>query len=168
MRIVKEKVQVLRAIGAPGGAQAVEQAEQEVSVQKFEVVGIMDLKDLKIFTVKGDEVEKKKAAEKLTKGAMVVVSANGQKVDPSYLSLFKDDVLVLVSPDLIPKGNMPGYGWGGDPDEGVEVFPVPGIGFPVPPVGVPGAAGGGAGVEVAPAVIAVPAKAVDLPAKKKD
>jgi hypothetical protein len=40
------------------------------------------------------------ALKKLTDGGVVVVADDGQKVDPKYLKLLRDDVLVLVSPEL--------------------------------------------------------------------
>ena len=43
---------------------------------------------------------KEDALKKLAKGGTVVVSIDGTKVSPACLRVFKDDVLVLMSPDL--------------------------------------------------------------------
>lgn len=88
-------------------------------------VPLADLKDLKITTAAGKEVKAEDAVKKIIDGgAVVVASADGKPVDAKYLKLFKDDVLVLVSPQLATK---PG---GDDLIDGTEIpEPRP----PVPP-----------------------------------
>ena len=53
-----------------------------------------------IYTADGKEADKALALKKLADGGAVVVSANGQKVDPKYLRMFRDDVFVLAAPEL--------------------------------------------------------------------
>ena len=155
MRTEKQKVQMLRAIGGPNGAQQVQQVEQEMPVTKYVQLGLGDLKELKVYSADGKEVAVKDAVKKVSDGGLFVASANGRKVDSSYLKLFKDDVLVFVSPDLVPQGGNSGNGYGGGfttpgfPGGGPAIMPVPAL----PPQAVPG------GVQIqiaAPAVEIVP------------
>ena len=83
---------------------------------------------------------------------LFVASANGKKVDASYLKLFKDDVLVFVSPDLIPQG---GYNSGGMYPSPVMMPGGPAM-MPAMPVAPP-LPGGAIQIQIAPA------QAVDLP-----
>jgi hypothetical protein len=63
-----------------------------------------ELEKLTVFTADGKELNRATYLEKLTANAVVVVSADGQKVDPTYLKAFKDDTLVMVSPQLVVGG----------------------------------------------------------------
>ena len=169
MRTEKQKVTVFQVVGGPGGAQAVQPVEREVPVQKFVQLGLADLKDVKAYSADGKEVAIKDAVKKANDGGLFIASANGQKVDPVYLKLFKDDVLVFVSPDLVPQG---GYGYGGG------MYPPPGLPFngpgaipampialpPAPPIGGPG---GAVQIQVLPAVEVAPPALVPVE-KKKD
>ncbi|MBA4062131.1 MAG: hypothetical protein C0501_00165 [Isosphaera sp.] len=69
-------------------------------VQKAVPVELSEVKELKVYAADGKEVAVADAVKKLAAGGTVVVSADGQKVDPRHLKLFRDDVLVLVSPEL--------------------------------------------------------------------
>ena len=102
MRSVKAKVTRIQFQGGPNGQQVPVQVESEVTVQQHIRVELAELKDLKVYTPEGKEVDIKDAAKKLGETTMAIASVNGQKVDPGYLKMFKDDVLVLVSPDLAP------------------------------------------------------------------
>ena len=65
-------------------------------------VPLSEVKDLKITTAGGKTKEVADAVKgRLAKGGVVVVSADGKPVDPQHLKLFKDDVLVLVAPELV-------------------------------------------------------------------
>jgi len=165
-RTEKQKVMILRVVaGGPNGAQQVQQVEQEVPVANYLQLGLADLKDLKVYSAGGKEVPVKDAVKKVNDGGLFVASTNGKKVDPSYLKLFKDDVLVFVSPDLVPQGNQSGYGEGstmpGFPGGGIEdpiAVPLP---APLPPPQL--VPGGAIQIQIAPAIdIAPPA-----PPKKK-
>lgn len=104
--IRNEKVKVTRfqLQGGPNGQQVPVQIESDTMMQKHIRVELAELKDLKVYTPEGKEVDIKDAAKKLGETTMAIASVNGQKVDSSYLKMFKDDVLVLVSPDLAPTG----------------------------------------------------------------
>jgi hypothetical protein len=56
------------------------------------------LKDLEIYDVKGEKVKQEAALKRLTPGTVVLLSTNGQKVDPAYLRIVKEDTLILVQP----------------------------------------------------------------------
>ena len=171
-RVEKQKVQVLQAVGGPNGAQQIQQVEQEVSVMKYDRVGLADLKDLKVYSVDGKEVAIKDAVKKANDGGIFIASANGQKVDASYLKLFKDDVLVFVSPDLVPRGGNMGYGGFPATMPGFPgAFPVPQPLPPAPPplpvappIAVPG---GQIQIQIAAPAIEVIPVPLPLPPEKK-
>lgn len=161
MRTETQKVTMLRAIGGPNGAQQVQQVVQEVPVTKYVQLGLTDLKDLKVYSADGKEVAVKDAVKKVNDGGLIVASANGRKVDSSYLKLFKDDVLVFVSPDLVPQGSRGGSGGGGGfttpgfPAGGPAIMPA------LPPQAAPG---GAIQIQIAPGVgqpILLPPPAVE-------
>lgn len=64
-------------------------------------VELGDVMDLKITTAGGKEVSKEDAIKALAKGGQVVLSADGKSVAPAFLKLFKDEVLVMVSPEFV-------------------------------------------------------------------
>ena len=139
-RTEKVKVSTTTYQGGPNGQAVPIQVEREVTVTKYERVELPDLKGLKVYTPDGKEVEIKDAAKKLTESTLAIASSNGQKVDPAFLKLFKDDVLILVSSDLTPSPHgisSPGFGTnvGTLPPAGIQLFPVPPIGVapPLPP-----------------------------------
>ncbi|MCE9529713.1 MAG: hypothetical protein K8T89_01020 [Planctomycetes bacterium] len=70
----------------------------------LEQVELAKLKDLVIFTPSGKKVSIQAAQKALSKGGTVVVSTDGKKVSPTFLKLLKEDVLVLISPDLAMGG----------------------------------------------------------------
>jgi hypothetical protein len=82
---------------------------KEIAVQRAVQVEFGDLKDLVVSTADGKDVSKADALKKLSDGLVVIGSSDGKKVDPKFLKLFRDDTLVLVSPDFI---NFPGQGGG--------------------------------------------------------
>lgn len=97
--MVKVTVAQGNAINPNGGA-APAVVTRDVPVTKMVVVELGDVKDLKVTTADGKKVETADAVKALKGGAVVVVSADGRPVSPNFLKLFKDDVLVLASPEL--------------------------------------------------------------------
>jgi RNA polymerase sigma factor (sigma-70 family) len=96
-------------------------------------VELGEVKDLTIYTVEGKEVAREEALKKLAKGGMVAISADGKAVDAKFLRMFRDDVLVLVSPELVsPQGRIGGVVRPIRPVQ-PKVIPVPNV-KPVPPV----------------------------------
>ena len=75
--------------------------EREIQTFRILQVEFSDVKELQIFTADGKAVDKKVALAKLEDGAMVLLTTDGKKVDANYLRIFKDDTLVLVSPELV-------------------------------------------------------------------
>ena len=146
MRAEKVKVTVVAFQGGPNGQQVPVATEREENVIRFIRVELAELKGLKVYSTDGKEVDIKDAAKKLGETAMAIASVNGQKVDPTFLKLFKDDVLILVSADLAPNAQggfgggmtfpsvMPGGGPAimpfALPPKPAEVLPPP----PVPPL----------------------------------
>lgn len=105
IRSEKVKVTTVQFQGDPNGQQVPIQIESEMTVQKRIRIELAELNELKVYTPEGKEVDIKDAAKKLSETTMAIASTNGQKVDPGYLKMFKDDVLVLVSPDLMPNAS---------------------------------------------------------------
>lgn len=143
----------------PGGGAVPPPAQivREIPVTKMVEIG--DVKDLTVTTADGKKLTTEEALKKIGSGAIVVVAGDGKTVSPAFLKVFKDDTLVLASPELT--GPQGGVGVGG----GVIR---PGI-RPLPPVQIqPGV------IKIQPGVIQVlPAQpgavqievvpAVDLP-----
>jgi hypothetical protein len=59
-------------------------------------------KDAKVYTAGGKEVGAKDVPDKLKKPTIALLSANGQKVDPFYLKIIKEDTLVIVAQAAAP------------------------------------------------------------------
>ncbi len=72
----------------------------ERTVRRSLKVELSEVKDLTLYTADGKEADKALLKKLTTEGGVVVVSADGKKVDPKYLKLFRDDTLILVSPEL--------------------------------------------------------------------
>jgi len=111
-RTEMQKVQVGVAIAGllPAGAAPPPAATREVAVTHMVVVELGDVKDLAVTTADGKKLDKEEAIKKLAAGAIVVVSGDGKPVSPVFLKVFKDETLVLASPELIlPQGGaLPG------------------------------------------------------------
>jgi hypothetical protein len=80
---------------APDGAET-----REITSIRTLQVELTDVKDLQVFTAGGKAVETKDALAKIKEGAVVIRTTDGKKVDPNFLRVFKDDTLVLVSPEF--------------------------------------------------------------------
>jgi hypothetical protein len=149
----KEMVQ-LGAGGAfnpPGAAPAVARAERVVT----KAVELGEVKDLQITTADGKKIDTAEAIKRLKDGGVVVVSADGKPVSPQHLKLFKDDVLVLTSPELVlPTGGV----WGPVPGQpqprpGVRplpAVPAPGGVLPIQPQVLPANPGGVIQIQIQP------------------
>jgi len=125
-RSQKVKVQAPAANApVPGNDIAPAVAQREVWVS--EMVEIGEVKDLTVTTADGKKLTTDEALKRLTDGTVVVISGDGKPVSPVFLKVFKDDTLVLVSPELA------------GPENAVIGRPVigrPGIIRPLPPVQV--------------------------------
>jgi hypothetical protein len=81
------------------------------------------LKKVKWRGVDGKPVDSKTVSKRLKPGVTVLLSADGAEVDPSYLRLFKADVLTLI----VPADELP-----------VPYNPQVGGAIPIQEVGAPG------------------------------
>ena len=90
----------------------------DVQVPKAVAVELSDVKELKITTADGKRLETADAVKATKGGATVIISSDGKPVSPNYLKLFKDDVLVLTSPELADAG------LGREP-QGMQAVPAP-------------------------------------------
>jgi hypothetical protein len=100
-RMEQVNVGVGNAIAPAGGAPAVITRQ----IQRMMQVELGAVKDLAVTTAGGKKVDKADALKRVEKGGVVVVSTDGNPVSPAYLKVFKDDTLVLASPEL--KGQAP-------------------------------------------------------------
>lgn len=143
--------------------------EQAVQVTKQLMVELSEVKDLTISTADGRKLDIAEGIKKLEKGGIVVISGDGKPVSPTFLKVFKDDTLVLVSPELAGGQQLARPAVGTRP--GIRPLPVeiqPG-GVQILPVPPPNAAPGGViQIQIQGNVIqAVPAvPAMPLPAEK--
>ena len=114
----------------------IEQREQEVKVHVTARLELGELPNLAVYTADGKEADKALALKKLAEGGVAVVSADGQKVDPKYLKLFRDDTLVLVSPALMthvePPSPIPAPNQFAAPRVNLKALPPP-VPPPAPP-----------------------------------
>ena len=86
----------------------------------------LDAKHVQGYTADGKAIPADKLATLLAKEKTVLVAADGKKVDPFHLQLFKDDTIVLVPPANTLGGGM---GWGSSL--------LPYLEDPVPPKPIP-------------------------------
>jgi hypothetical protein len=107
VRPQRRKVVVAGGAVRPDGKPFQPAEEREIEVQVSTRVELSEVKDLTVTTAGGREVERAAALKQLAAGGVVVASSDGRKVDPRYLKLFRDDVLVLVSPELVPPRTPP-------------------------------------------------------------
>jgi hypothetical protein len=99
-RTEKVPVNVGNAAIPVGGAQpAIQPAVITRTTARSVELG--EVKDLTITTADGKKVSTEDAIKKIGQGAVVVISADGKPVSPVYLKVFKDDTLVLASPELV-------------------------------------------------------------------
>ncbi len=96
----KRKIAVAQggAINPNGGGAVL---EREITSIRMLQIELGDVKDLQIFTAGGKAVETKDAFAKIKDGAVVVITTDGKRVDPNFLRVFKDETLVLVSPEFV-------------------------------------------------------------------
>lgn len=134
LRTEIQKVTSTAVIAGPGGGPVPGTVTREIPVTRQIVVEISEVRDLTITTVDGMKLDKDEALKKLTAGKVVVVSGDGKPVSPAFLSVFRDETLVLASPELITPhaGPFPGRGGASRPMQPVAP---PGA-LPVPPGGV--------------------------------
>ena len=71
-----------------------------------EPVELANVKDLTVTTAGGKKVTREDALKALAKGGVVVISSDGKPVAKAFLKAFKDDVLVLVAPELANRGEQ--------------------------------------------------------------
>jgi hypothetical protein len=80
-----------------------------------EEVRLVQFKELQAYGVDGKKIETSSVAERLKKEIAVLVSADGQQVDPFHLQLIKEGTLVLVLPSeavhLPPPTAAPTYSY---------------------------------------------------------
>jgi hypothetical protein len=101
---VKVPVAVGNAINPNGGPPpAVKEVEQKRT--RYATVELGDVKELKAYTAAGKELDLKETLAKLQGGGVVVMSADGKRVDSIFTRVFKEDTVVLVSPEFVGLSN---------------------------------------------------------------
>ena len=109
LRTEKQKVTYVEQVNGPNGRQLPRAVEKEVDVIRYVRTEFAELKELKAYSADGKELPLKDALKTMADGGLCVASSDGKKVDASYLKLLKADVLVFVSPELIPSGGPQPY-----------------------------------------------------------
>jgi hypothetical protein len=112
LRTEMQKIQPPVAVGGPAALPPM--GAREIAMIRPHVVELSEVKDLAITTADGKKVDKDEAMKKLQAGGIVVVSGDGKPVSTVFLKVFKEETLVLVSPELIATPGsmvppMPGY-----------------------------------------------------------
>jgi len=135
------------------------------------IVELGEVKDLAIMTADGKKLDKEEAMKKLAGGAVVVVSADGQPVSPAFLKVFKDDTLVLSSPELTAQQGG-GFAKPGIRPLPVDRLPLPNGGIQILPIAPGGiqvlpAQPGVIQIQIAPAVLPVPVEKVPVEKNEK-
>ena len=150
-RMEKVQVGVGAAINPNGGAAP---AVITREMPRAKMVDLSEVKDLAVTTADGKKLETADAVKKLATGGIVIVSTDGKPVSPNFLKLFKDDVLVLVSPELtgpVGASTLPVK-----PFPGGNVRPLPAPIQPVPGIQILPAQPGVIQIQIAPGVVPAP------------
>jgi hypothetical protein len=88
-----------------------------------------DLKQVTFATVGGTKLTAKEAGEKLKDGGVCVIATTGQTIEPSYLKVLKDDIVIVTRP-AAPQVR-------GDAVQGINPPPLPPPPPPLPPPPLP-------------------------------
>ncbi len=127
--------------------------------RRLQHVDLADVKDLTITTADGRKVELEEALKRLRSGEVVVVAADSQPVSAAYLKVFKEDTLVLQSPELVPAARQ---GLIRAVDGPVQIQAVPAVpavppqAVPIKPIQIQPAQPGKIQIQILPAIEAVP------------
>jgi hypothetical protein len=116
-RPVKKKTVAFNIERDMNGESVYREVIVEIELLKASMVELRDLQELKAFTAEGKELTPVAAIARIGPGAVVLASTDGRKLDPAVAKLFKDDAIVLCSPDLIPR-------WDGETKEVVYACPL--------------------------------------------
>lgn len=68
-----------------------------VEVQSGNFPSVLQLKDLKFYSVDGNEMDAAKVQERLAKPSGVVVIKQGEKLDPFFVHILKPETLVIAT-----------------------------------------------------------------------
>jgi hypothetical protein len=77
------------------------------SIQSVETVQALSSKDMRLFTVKGDPLKVAPTLAKLKKGDPVLTVTAGKLVPKAFRPLFKEDVIVIELPPVMPPPTPP-------------------------------------------------------------
>jgi hypothetical protein len=99
--LVPETHQEERTVTVNG--QAVKQVVSVVDYKTVQVTRRVSAEGVKVTTAAGKDVDAKELPERLRKPTIVLLAADGKKVDPFYLKIVKSDTLVIVTPIPTPK-----------------------------------------------------------------
>jgi hypothetical protein len=82
--------------------QAVKQTVSVLAYKTVQRTHRISAEGVKVSTAAGQEVDAKDLPDKLRKPTIVLLAADGKKVDPFYLKIVKGDTLVIVAPAPTP------------------------------------------------------------------
>jgi hypothetical protein len=95
-RLVPEERDVTKTVIVGGVTRAV--TEKVTVMVPVQVVHRVLTEGMKMATAGGKEVDAKDVPERLKKWTPLVMSADGKKIDPFYLSVLKENTLTIVVP----------------------------------------------------------------------
>jgi hypothetical protein len=95
-RTQHEAVVRKRVVVDPQTGKQIEITERVLVPVVVEVLHKFDAKDFAAYDLDGKKIEAKNLAEALKKNPLVVMSSDGNKVDPTYLKMFREGTVVLV------------------------------------------------------------------------
>jgi hypothetical protein len=98
--LVPETHQEERTVNVNG--QAVKQVVEVTGFKTVQVTRRVSAEGVKVTTAAGKEVDAKELPDKLRKPTIVLMAADGKKVDPFYLKIVKSETLVIVAPMPTP------------------------------------------------------------------
>lgn len=75
--------------------------KREVEAPQLESVPLAKVNDLTIMTAGGKKLNVDEAEKRIAEGCVVVVSSDGKPVDAKFLKLFRNNVVILVSPEFV-------------------------------------------------------------------
>jgi hypothetical protein len=76
------------------------------------------LRDVEVYDGKGNKLKTEDLLKRVKEGSVVLVAADENKVDPSFLSVLKEETIVLVGVTVVlARADRPGRGWTLDLDK---------------------------------------------------
>ncbi|MCZ2340517.1 MAG: hypothetical protein LC104_01815 [Bacteroidales bacterium] len=106
VRVPVQRTVTQRVQAAVRNGNQIQRSERVIRRVVRQNVELQEVQDLQAYSADGKTLDVKDTVEKLSRGAVVIASSDGKKVSPEYLKLFRDPVVVLVSPELVSPASV--------------------------------------------------------------